>query len=626
MELAKYNMSYVDRMEGHEFEHFIAKLLRKLGYQKVEVTSGSGDQGVDVLAEKEGVRYAIQCKCYSADLGNTPVQEVNTGKMIYHCHVGVVVTNRYFTQGAQEAARATGVLLWDRSKLEKLIAQVRADADVEPPEQQSEETFTLWTGTPLLRRGGIALKDGEWKKAAQFFDRVLNADPENAEAYLGLVMAEQELSGQETLARIYIDHPEQLNGNNFNHVIEFAGPELNVWFEKLDVLRQKEEEEKKKAEQEWEAQEKQREREWAKEQKKLISKLSGIRKRIAPAAGLIAANKKLVVGVKVDGSVVALGDGIHEWDQVQNKLRKWTNIVAVACGTNHIVGLCADGTVKATLYNMNDFGFRDEGQDQVKEWNNIIEVACGEKHTVGLKSDGTVIATGSNFCNQCNTENWRKIIAIACGANHTVGLKSDGTVIATVNRVNRECCDVDNWRDIIAVAAGSCTMGLKADGTVIVVGTNDYYSRRNIERWKDVVAIACQGVYIEGIKEDGTLMRDGSGKDIVAIACVNELYGKGFSVCLKSNGTLIPFGHQCDVSGWKLFNSIDTLRQERIEARQHHLESLEEEQIKLQIELANLKGLFSRRRRREIESKLKEIKSRIEELIAIGGRENVLEV
>ena len=97
MMTSQYDMARVDQMEGHEFERFIADMLYKLGYRKVEVTRGSGDQGVDVLAEKEGIRYAVQCKCYSSDLGNTPVQEVNAGKMICHCHVGVVVTNRYFT-------------------------------------------------------------------------------------------------------------------------------------------------------------------------------------------------------------------------------------------------------------------------------------------------------------------------------------------------------------------------------------------------------------------------------------------------------------------------------------------------------------------------------------------------
>lgn len=116
----------VDAMDGHTFEQWCAELLRKNGFVNVEVTAGSGDQGVDVIAVKDGVRYAIQCKCYSSDLSNKPVQEVHTGKSIYRCQVGVVMTNRHFTLGAKEAAEATGVLLWDRDKLEELIANAKA--------------------------------------------------------------------------------------------------------------------------------------------------------------------------------------------------------------------------------------------------------------------------------------------------------------------------------------------------------------------------------------------------------------------------------------------------------------------------------------------------------------------
>lgn len=108
-------------MEGHEFEYWCAELLRKNGFTDVEVTKGSGDQGVDVLAVKDGIRYAIQCKCYSSNLGNGPVQEVNAGKSLYRCHVGVVMTNRHFTPSAKELATATGVLLWDRDKLEEML-------------------------------------------------------------------------------------------------------------------------------------------------------------------------------------------------------------------------------------------------------------------------------------------------------------------------------------------------------------------------------------------------------------------------------------------------------------------------------------------------------------------------
>lgn len=245
-----YDMAHIDAMEGHEFEHFIANLLRKLGYENVEVTRGSGDQGVDVLAEKDGVRYAIQCKCYSSDLGNTPVQEVNTGKTIYHCHVGVVVTNRYFTQGAKDAAKATGTLLWDRNRLQQMVAQVQGISSTEPPAHQGNDSFTLWSSNPLLQRGGIALEDKEWKKAQQFFERVLNTNPENAEAYLGLVMAEAELSEMD-FVRVYVKNRFQLNQNNLRHAEKFAGRGLAAWFRNLETrwkdaeARQKQEETKR---------------------------------------------------------------------------------------------------------------------------------------------------------------------------------------------------------------------------------------------------------------------------------------------------------------------------------------------------------------------------------------------
>ena len=115
------NVSAIDGMDGHYFEHFCADILRKTGFTDVTVTPGSGDQGVDILATKDCVKYAIQCKNYSSVLGNTPIQEVSAGKQFYGCHVGVVMTNSTFSSGAIQLASATNVLLWDRMKLEELI-------------------------------------------------------------------------------------------------------------------------------------------------------------------------------------------------------------------------------------------------------------------------------------------------------------------------------------------------------------------------------------------------------------------------------------------------------------------------------------------------------------------------
>ena len=66
-----------DLLEGHEFEYYCADLLKRKGFLEVEVTRGSGDYGADILAEKDGVTYAIQCKCYTDSVGVKAVQEAH---------------------------------------------------------------------------------------------------------------------------------------------------------------------------------------------------------------------------------------------------------------------------------------------------------------------------------------------------------------------------------------------------------------------------------------------------------------------------------------------------------------------------------------------------------------------
>lgn len=112
--------SDIDLMEGHDFEYYCAELLRQQGFLEVEVTKGSGDYGIDILAEKDGVTYAIQCKRYTAPVGVKAIQEAYAGRDYYDRMVGAVLTNQYFTQPAVEAAKKLKILLWDRGYLEEI--------------------------------------------------------------------------------------------------------------------------------------------------------------------------------------------------------------------------------------------------------------------------------------------------------------------------------------------------------------------------------------------------------------------------------------------------------------------------------------------------------------------------
>lgn len=103
-----------------EYESIIATNLSNLGFV-THTTSISGDFGVDVLAEKGGVSFAIQCKMYSSPVGISAVQEISSGRIHYKQDFGVVVSNASFTKAARELAKTNNIILLKDNELNKLL-------------------------------------------------------------------------------------------------------------------------------------------------------------------------------------------------------------------------------------------------------------------------------------------------------------------------------------------------------------------------------------------------------------------------------------------------------------------------------------------------------------------------
>lgn len=110
-----------DGMEGEEFEKYCVELLSRQGFEEVCQTQSSHDYGIDIFADKDGISYAIQCKCYSTPIGIKAIQEAYAGRDFYDCMVGVVMTNQYFTKPAIEYATKLNILLWDADILSEMI-------------------------------------------------------------------------------------------------------------------------------------------------------------------------------------------------------------------------------------------------------------------------------------------------------------------------------------------------------------------------------------------------------------------------------------------------------------------------------------------------------------------------
>ena len=105
--------------DGVAFEEQIAASLEALGFL-VDRTPVSGDFGADLVAEKDDLRYAIQCKAHSKPIGIKAVQEANGARRFYKCDYGIVIATSRFTPAAQELAQETGVILVGEADLARL--------------------------------------------------------------------------------------------------------------------------------------------------------------------------------------------------------------------------------------------------------------------------------------------------------------------------------------------------------------------------------------------------------------------------------------------------------------------------------------------------------------------------
>lgn len=118
----------------------------------------------------------------------------------------------------------------DMSKLgfmQDLIRGIKKILQTDEPKATVVKETVITAGNAnaasLLKRAFIFLEDGDWTSADEYCEKVLDIDPENAEAYLGKLMAELRVKHREALK----DQNEHFNSkNNFQKALRYGDDEL----------------------------------------------------------------------------------------------------------------------------------------------------------------------------------------------------------------------------------------------------------------------------------------------------------------------------------------------------------------------------------------------------------------
>ncbi|WEQ58380.1 restriction endonuclease [Novacetimonas hansenii] len=113
-------------MNPYDYEEHCAILLRQIGWN-ARATVASGDQGADVIADKDGKKIVLQCKLYSNPVGNDAVQQAFSAMGYYDCTHSAVVSNAGFTTSARQLASKNGVTLLNHAQLQDYARDVEIE-------------------------------------------------------------------------------------------------------------------------------------------------------------------------------------------------------------------------------------------------------------------------------------------------------------------------------------------------------------------------------------------------------------------------------------------------------------------------------------------------------------------
>ncbi len=208
------------------------------------------------------------------------------------------------------------------------------------------------------------------------------------------------------------------------------------------------------------------------------------------------------LGLRSDGTVLGWGSD-QDGTSIPSGIGK---AMAIAAGWRFSMALLSNGTVRV-------WGRSVEGETNVPSGlAEVASIAAGQLHCLALKSNGTVVAWGWNTVGQCNVPgDLTEAAGVSGGYKHSLAVLRNGAVRAWGNNTSGQCNVPGGLRDVASVVAGfSASLALKRDGTLVAWGGNPNGELNIPTGLSNVVAITGY-THFMALKRDGTVVAWGAG-------------------------------------------------------------------------------------------------------------------
>ena len=221
-----------------------------------------------------------------------------------------------------------------------------------------------------------------------------------------------------------------------------------------------------------------------------------------------------------------------------------SNMVAIAGGQYHSLGLQSNGTVVA-------WGYNGDGEAAVPaSVGSAVAIAAGGWHSLAVQRSGAVVAWGNNQYGQTNVPSGlNNVVSVAGGYYHSLALQSSGAVVAWGYNADGEATVPAGLNNVAAISAGYAhSLALQSNGKVVAWGAKSYGQTSVPPGLSNVMAIAAGGWHSLALQSNGTVVAWGYNADgetavppglsnVVAIAA-----GGYHSLALQGNGAVAVWG------------------------------------------------------------------------------------
>ena len=521
---------------------------------------------------------------------------------------------------------------WAKAKIQEITGTVKVEGTVEVTGKvQIDGPVKVEGGVnrdSLLKRVEISLNDKEWQEAKNLCEQVLSIDPTCAEAYLDKLLA---ILKHSTLEDVFLPELELLELEDSDGIdAEAISAWKNAKLFSGEVLKAKLDSFPGFSKQRW-------------------ADINDRVRQIAPVQELVHVHKDVVFALDSVGKVHYFSDDPQEWHRIVESWPPVKQLVFFDNGYDSCeVALFYDGTVGAASQHDYNYSFRPMKEMRLlagtgTEYGQSILVGIDEKGRLlsclfGEEMKQTGYRPPQRFL---EAEDWADVEKLfLCQTyvgvvgdlriDYVVGLTANGTIKSTLEK--ETAFRMFGWgqEDPPYIENGRA---------VVAVGRNRYGNESPFR-----IGFAPQ-LWEEN---SGKYYDSALPKDKVPVAVEGYCYDAGRITVLTEDGHVLykdryngkPF---VDL-GWKLFECAATFEQERdtkigaaldadrkAEAARAEVErkaaaekaeterkakiaALKKEKADLQAELANLKGLFSGGKRRQIEARLAEIEEELKKL------------